>query len=49
MSTLSIIVWMFYRIDEAGHARNLAAGQEAAARAAAAVEGGLEPPIGRPV
>lgn len=51
MSTLSILVWAFYRIDQAEHERNLAAtlagdisgSQEAAATAGAASEGGRAP------
>lgn len=49
MSTLSIIVWAFYRIDKAQHDRNLASAREAAALSAAAVEGGTEPILPRPV
>lgn len=43
MSTISILVWCFYRIDAGQHARNLAAGAEATAALEAAVEGGVEP------
>jgi hypothetical protein len=31
MSTLSILVWCFYRIDRSAHERNLIAGREATA------------------
>lgn len=40
MSTLSILVWCFYRIDRRAHERNLRAGREATAVLESAIEGG---------
>lgn len=43
MSTLSILVWLFYRIDKTQHEANLARAREAVATRDLAVEGGVEP------
>lgn len=43
MSILSVLTWVFYRIDAGAHERNLRAGAEATALLEAAVEGGREP------
>ena len=43
MSTISILVWAFYRIDKAQHDANLAKVRQAAALRDAAAEGGVEP------
>jgi glycoside/pentoside/hexuronide:cation symporter, GPH family len=43
MSTLSILVWLFYRIDKRQHEANLAKVREATAARDLASEGGFEP------
>lgn len=43
MGTLSILVWLFYRIDRRQHEANLANAREAVASREMASEGGLEP------